>query len=88
MEGKITIPPQAEVTLMEKDMDPGSEELAYFHLKDSVHEFTMGLSDILKCLKFAEEEGITPQLPCGWWCEMAAFYPGLLDLVDIPDGES
>lgn len=39
----------------------------YFHLKDSVHEFTIGLGEIIKCLKFAEDKGIVPKLPDDWW---------------------
>ena len=40
-----------------------------FHMKDSSHEFAVGLPDILKCLKFAEREGAVPPLPPDWWVQ-------------------
>lgn len=42
-------------------------EQAVFLLRDKDHEFTMGLSEILKCLRFAEKEGEVPTLPAQWW---------------------
>lgn len=36
-------------------------EPCIFELKDSVHTFNIGLLDILKCIKFAEDEGIVPK---------------------------
>ena len=41
-------------------------EPCIFELKDSVHTFNIGLLDILKCIKFAEDEGMV-------W---ASFYVG------------
>lgn len=61
------------------DDNPEKEEHFYFHLKDSVHEFTMGLGEIIRCLKFAENEGIVPNLPDDWWSAMYASYNGLYE---------
>ena len=49
-------------------------ESVYFHLQDSKHEFVMGLHEILKCLQFAEDEGLVPELPADWWLSMNAEY--------------
>ena len=38
-----------------------------FHMKDSTHEFTIGLIDILRCVKFAENEGVIPEIESKWW---------------------
>ena len=36
-----------------KDIFSSNDETVFFHLRDSVHEFTIGLKDILRCLEFA-----------------------------------
>lgn len=41
-------------------------ESVIFHLRDSEHEFTMGLSTVLECLMFAIEQGDLPKLPISW----------------------
>lgn len=46
-------------------------EPCLFELKDIVHTFNIGLLDILKCVKFAEEEGIVPKLPDEWWISVS-----------------
>lgn len=46
-------------------------EPCIFELKDSVHTFSIGLLDILRCIKFAEEEGIVPKLPDKWWISVS-----------------
>lgn len=38
-------------------MDVDKEEYLFFLLKNGLNEFTIGLGDILECLKFAEEQG-------------------------------
>ena len=42
-------------------------EPVVFALKDSTHEFSVGLSTILDCLMIAEQEGYVPKIPDGWW---------------------
>lgn len=74
--GPEGIPETAEFT--GDVFQPGDAEYSgrtYFVLQDSVHKFTMELSDILLCLKFAEREGFIPELPGPWWTEMASHYP-------------
>ena len=44
-----------------KDMDVDKEEYLFFLLKNGLNEFTIGLGDILECLKFAEEQGEVPE---------------------------
>ena len=41
----------------------------YFVMKDSVHEFAIGVKDLLECLKFAEEQGEIPPHPEDWWAD-------------------
>ena len=48
-------------------------EILVFSLKDSTHEFSMGLSTVLKLLKFAEENGFVPKIPEWWWNEVLRF---------------
>lgn len=67
--------------------DPELKDFLYFLLKDSVHEFTIGLSDVLSCLKFAEEKGFIPELSQDWWTEISCFYPELRELTEGPDYE-
>lgn len=45
-----------------------------FHLKKGNCEFTIGLSDIIQCLMFAEERGAVPKLDSGWWLEVREKY--------------
>ncbi|GHU52746.1 hypothetical protein AGMMS49975_09200 [Clostridia bacterium] len=41
-------------------------EKLLFELKDTYH-FSIGLSTLLECLKFAEKERAIPPLPQEWW---------------------
>ncbi len=45
-----------------------------FHMKNKNHEFTIGLIDILNCVKFAEEQGALPEIPGDWWIEVKSHY--------------
>lgn len=42
------------------------EELV-FAMRDKTHEFSLGLSTVLRCLAIAEKEGYVPKLPTEWW---------------------
>ncbi|MDH3000188.1 hypothetical protein A1D23_08325 [Chelonobacter oris] len=41
------------------------DEPLYFALRDRHHEFSLPLSTLLECLKFAENEGVIPAIPTG-----------------------
>ncbi len=62
------VPEQAELTgeAVQINCNNCFEEYL-FYLKDGHHDFTIGLIDILRCLKFSEENGAVPQLPAEWW---------------------
>lgn len=63
-----SIPEQAVLTgKVERDQNPETYEPIYFEMKDSVHEFSIGLLDILRCIEFAEKEELLPELPRDWW---------------------
>jgi len=47
------------------------DELLVFALKDKHHEFSLGLSTVLKCLSIAEKEGYVPKLPYEWWVDVS-----------------
>lgn len=79
------MPDPAEI--MEDVVLGDCDEMLYFHLQAQGVEFTLGLSDILACLKFAEREGIVPQIPVSWWCEMYGIYPELEEPCDVPEDE-
>lgn len=36
-------------------------------MRSEKNKFTIGLGDILECLRFAEKEGEVPKLPVEWW---------------------
>lgn len=61
---------RAEVEAAEKVCCENCFENVVFLLKDKNHEFSMGLSEILKCLKFAETEGEIPPIPPSWWLDV------------------
>lgn len=42
------------------------EELV-FAMEDNQHQFSLGLSTVLRCLAIAEHEGYVPKLPYDWW---------------------
>lgn len=81
-----TIPEKA---VLEENVDLGdSDELLYFHLRLKETDFTMGLSDILTCLKFAEKEGMVPELPEQWWNKMYGTYPELQEPLEVSENEN
>ena len=62
--------------LVESTKDPvcsECDELAIFALRDSKgNEFSLNLSTILECLKFAENQGVLPPINESWWIEIAS----------------
>lgn len=50
---------------------PDCDEPLYFALKDKHHSFSLPLSTLLECLKFAENEGAIPPIDVTWWCEIS-----------------
>jgi len=72
------IPTKAQLTEdVEKVHCDNCSEEYLFHLKDTVHDFSIGLIDILECLHFAEEQGAIPPLPTDWWLTIESNYPEL-----------
>ena len=45
-----------------------------FAMQDRHHKFSIGLLDVLKCLKVAEDEGYVPPLPDNWWLQIDSNY--------------
>lgn len=68
-------------------MDGEERDSILFLLKDNSHSFTIGLSDVLECLKFAEEKGEVPELPEDWWNKVECYYPELREPAEVPDEE-
>lgn len=74
--GKNTLPNAATLTgEAERNSLGDGGEILWFSLKKGEELFRMGLSDILLCLKFAEEQGEVPELPPSWWVRLSALYP-------------
>jgi hypothetical protein len=48
-----------------------------FALQDNYHQFSMGIEDILMCLRIAEDNGAVPKLQNDWWADIMARYNGL-----------
>ena len=42
-------------------------ELLIFKMRDNYHDFGLGLTTVLQCLKVAENESYIPPLPYDWW---------------------
>ena len=69
------IPEQAKVTgQVDRILDPMANEILWFHLKKGDENFCIGLTDILKCLKFAEEQGEVPPIDPIWGGKLANLY--------------
>lgn len=51
------------------DTDP-----VLFEIPAKGQYFTIGVTDMLHCLKFAEDEGYVPKLPENWWADTAQKY--------------
>jgi len=64
-------------TEVERILNPDAEDFLWFGLKKGDVHFKIGLSDILMCLKFAEEQGEVPKLPPVWWTRVSSVYPKL-----------
>lgn len=62
---------------VEELISPDAEDTIWFHSKKEDGQIRIGLSDILACLKFAEEQGEVPPLPWMWWLQMTGIYPKL-----------
>ena len=68
-----------------KDIFSSNDETVFFHLRDSVHEFTIGLKDILRCLEFAENQGAVPRISRKWWDLKACDYIDFIKYNEPPD---
>ncbi|URL05920.1 hypothetical protein L4F92_07515 [Avibacterium sp. 21-595] len=53
------------------------DEPIIFSLQDNYHHFSLNLSTLLECLKFAENENVIPPIPETWWDEISK-------IVEIP----
>lgn len=69
-----------------KDIDVTKEDFLFFLLKNGTNKFTIGLGNILECLKFAENRGDS-ELPQEWWWKMSEVYPRLETYDDVPKNE-
>jgi hypothetical protein len=45
-----------------------------FALQDKEHQFSMGITTVLQCLRLAEEKGFVPKLDMQWWFDVKANY--------------
>jgi hypothetical protein len=45
-----------------------------FALQDKEHQFSMGLTSVLQCLRLAEEKGFVPKLPGQRWIDIKRSY--------------
>lgn len=71
-----SLPESVELTEnVEKIFNSEMSEYLWFGLKIGDKECKIGLSDILLCLRFAEEHGEVPKLPGVWWNEISGMYP-------------
>lgn len=62
---------------VERVLEPDAEDVLWFGLKKGDNSFRIGLSDVLMCLKFAEEQGEVSELPRMWWIQVSTMYPKL-----------
>lgn len=70
-----TIPPKSELTGdVEKILCTECRESYLFSLRNKDHEFSIGLTDVLRCLRFAEEQGAVPPISGQWWIDVIDHY--------------
>lgn len=62
---------------VERILEPDAEDILWFSLKKGDIPFKIGLSDVLMCLKFAEQQGEVPELSRLWWIQVSTMYPKL-----------
>ncbi|MDO5399176.1 MAG: hypothetical protein Q4G33_14760 [bacterium] len=60
-----------ETSVSRGEVQTAEGESAVFLLRDKNHEFTIGVNDVLQCIRYAEERGAVPKLPDGWWDNLA-----------------
>lgn len=65
---------QANLISLENQTCSQCDEPVIFVLKDNYHEFSLNLSTLLQCLKFAETEGSIPAIPQEWWDNISTRY--------------
>jgi hypothetical protein len=44
-----------------------SHEVMVFALRDLHHDYSLGLTTVLHCLRRAEDNSAVPPLPVAWW---------------------
>jgi len=49
-------------------------ESLIFAMQDKYHQFSIGIEDVLICLRIAEENGAVPKLPKDWWVDIITRY--------------
>lgn len=83
---KVTQEPIAESQLpdtavledsVEQILDPDADDTLWFSFRKGDQTFKIGLSDLLSCIKFAEEQKELPELPWQWWSQVVGVYPKL-----------
>ena len=62
-----------------EDFSSEINENIWFNMRDNVHDFKIGLSDVLSALKFAEEQGFVPKNDEKWWCKLRLLYPKIVN---------
>lgn len=45
-----------------------------FALQDKEHQFSMGITTVLQCLRLAEQRGFVPKLSMQWWFDVKKNY--------------
>lgn len=64
---------------------PHCDEFVIFALRDSQHEFSIGLTTVLECLCFAEKMGYVPPLPEEWLSSVHLGFSLHCGLASYPD---
>ena len=58
------------------------DEPIYFAMHDKHHKFSLSLTTLIECLKFAENEGAIPPIDISWWGEISNRVPSIHVLKD------
>jgi len=64
-------------------MSQDAKDTTCFLLEKEEEFFTIDLEDVLKCILFAEEGGILPELPSNWHNHIYSMYPDLSEPVEV-----
>lgn len=60
---------------------PEMDEPIFFHLKSGEQEFTISFTDVMACVKYAQDEKFIRHVQDDYWNQIDKFCPGILNRI-------